>query len=196
MQGSLAIAVCAVGAQLMAPAQVLHVPSAARTPAARAPAVAAAAGNRSERLQALVAKAVASSVPPGWHVADVRLEAKGAPFPRRGPAEPLRGAARVEAHLLGPVALGKQPLSVVLSDDRGPVEARHGTVTLERRGGAGVKRGDEVTISLRTGNVLVTARCSAQGAGAVGERITVLCDNATRTLSATVTSAKEVEVVL
>lgn len=179
---------------LAAPAQVLRVPNDAQASVLRAEVL---ASNKHQRIRALLADAVSTSLPAGWRVEDVQLQGGPSPFARRNPHDALVGAARIEANLLGPLRAGRQAVAVIVSDDKGPLERRQASVTLRRPvGGQGVKRGTEVNVSLRSGNVFVQARCTAQHAAEVGEGVVVLCDNATRTLGATVVSAKDVEVTL
>lgn len=182
---------------LGAPAQVLRVPGhAARAQPATHARI--SASPKAARIEALVGQAVQSSLPSGWQHSRVVLTSDGVPFAGRSAHAALQGAARVEARFLGPLSVGRQRLSVVVSDERGPVQAMQASVELSRDHSVAqsLRRGSEVTVSVRSGNVFVQARCIAQASAQVGERITVLCDNATRTLSATVLSSKEVEVSL
>lgn len=178
-----------------APAQVLRVSGKQGAPVSQARI---SASPKAARIEALVSQAVQGALPSGWQAGRVVLTSDGVPFAGRSGNAALQGAARVEARFLGPLAVGRQGLSVVVSDERGPVQALSASVELSRRFNVeqSLKRGSEVTVSVRSGNVFVQARCIAQASAQVGERITVLCDNATRTLSATVLSSKEVEVTL
>ena len=172
------------------PTQVLHVGDAVGSgqPRLRQPSRLLAAG-----VQRQLRVSVADALPTGWRLGGVQLR-------EAHPA--LHGeGVQLQANLMGPPVAGRNLVRLQVWRDGDAQAPAYAWAQLTPSFAAArtepvIKRGQEVVVVVRTGNVTVQTKGVAQQAASLGEPVAVLPHSCTHTVQAVVQDDATVEIRL